>query len=524
MKTAAAIDLKRKIHEPTELGALAEAHRAAGRRIVHCHGCFDVVHPGHLRYLQFAREQGDVLVVSLTGDDAIEKADGTRPYVPQELRAEQLAAIAFVDHVVIADGATAEPIIAALRPDVYIKGKEYEGSGHPGFAAERALVESHGGRVLFSSGEVVFSSTALIDRIERAAGEDRQHQATRLRTSCQRWGVSADGLDRLIDEGFRGRRVLVVGDAMQDRYVFCDANNVASEAPVLSVRPLEEQTYLGGAAVIAAHLKTLGAEPHLVTAVGDDAASASMIEQLDALGVTHTCVRVRRALPVKLRYLVEAQKLLKVDHAGEQPLDSDGERRMLSPVAERRDALDGVIFADFGCGLISGTLLRKAVPLLREHVGTIAAGVSGPRKSLMALEHIDLLSLNERELRTITGDFECGLPTIAASIMAKLRLANLVLTLGPRGSVLFRPRESDPQHWFEGRLRSDYLPALSEHAVDTLGAGDAYLATATLTRIAGGALPHAGYLGSIAAALAIGQLGNQPIRAEQLRQRVAAGI
>jgi cytidyltransferase-like protein len=67
-------------------------HRAQGKRIVHCHGCFDVVHPGHLRYLQFARTQGDILVVSLTSDDAIEKEDGVRPHVPQELRAEMLAA------------------------------------------------------------------------------------------------------------------------------------------------------------------------------------------------------------------------------------------------------------------------------------------------------------------------------------------------------------------------------------------------------------------------------------------------
>ena len=138
------LDLMRKVCPPGRLAEAADQWRRDGLTIVLCHGCFDIVHPGHVRYLQFARQQGDVLVVSLTGNDAIEKADGTRPYVPQELRAESLAALEPVDQVVIADGPTAEPIIQALRPQVYVKGREYEHSTHPGFLAERRLVESLG--------------------------------------------------------------------------------------------------------------------------------------------------------------------------------------------------------------------------------------------------------------------------------------------------------------------------------------------------------------------------------------------
>ena len=143
--------MSRKVCTLEELIQIRSEARAAGKVVVQCHGCFDIVHPGHLRYLQFARQQGDALAVSLTGDDAIEKSDGTRPYVPQELRAESLAALEVVDHVAVVDGPTAEPVIEALRPAVYIKGKEYEGSDHPGFLAERRLVESLGGRVIFSS-------------------------------------------------------------------------------------------------------------------------------------------------------------------------------------------------------------------------------------------------------------------------------------------------------------------------------------------------------------------------------------
>jgi len=140
--------------------------------VVHCHGCFDIVHPGHLKYLQFAHQQGEVLVVSLSGDDAIEKPDGKAPYMPQEFRAESLAALEFVDHVVVSETPTAEPIIRALRPDIYIKGKDYERSTHPGFLAEKALVESLGGRVMFSSGDVLFSSSAILDDLSATLEAD----------------------------------------------------------------------------------------------------------------------------------------------------------------------------------------------------------------------------------------------------------------------------------------------------------------------------------------------------------------
>jgi sugar/nucleoside kinase (ribokinase family) len=100
--------------------------------------------------------------------------------------------------------------------------------------------------------------------------------------------------------------------------------------------------------------------------------------------------------------------------------------------------------------------------------------------------------------------------------MHELRLANLAVTMGRRGAVLFRPRESDPSQWFTGRLRSEYLPALSPYAVDPVGAGDAFLAAATLALTTGASLMQAGYLGSAASAIAVTRLGNEPVTRDQL--------
>ena len=510
------LDLSRKICVIDHLGNLARQYHEGHQAIVLCHGCFDIVHPGHLRYLQFARSQGDVLIVSLTGDDAIEKADGTRPYITQNLRAETLAALELVDHVVIADGPTAEPVIQALEPDVYIKGKEYQHSTHPGFLAEKQLVEGYGGKVIYSSGEVVFSSTELLDRLGESMESEGFHGRFRLAAWCGRWNINAPSMSSLLHEGFAGKRVAVVGDAIRDHYVFCDPANVAGEAPILSVRPLEEASYLGGASIIAAHLKAMGAQPHLVTTIGWDDASSNLIADLEQRQIECTTYPTRRQLPTKRRYLVENQKLLKVDQATPQPLDTTTQRKMVDLLVEMAPELDAIIFADFGYGTVTSNLLEEALPVLRPQVKTIAGDVSGAQLTLLAYHNADLLTPSERELRSVVGDFEQSLPTVAFSLMKKLHLANLTVTMGHHGSVLFRPREDNPDQWFTSRLRSEYLPCLAAHATDPLGAGDAFLAAATLALCSDATLPQAGYIASAAAAIQVTQIGNQPVSAGDL--------
>lgn len=509
----------RKVVRLDRLPDVAADHRAAGRRLVLGHGCFDIVHPGHVRYLQWAKGVGDVLVVSLTGDDGIEKQDGTRPHVPQELRAENLAALECVDQVVIVEDPTALPVIDALRPDVYVKGKEYEHSHHRGFLEEQRRVEAHGGRVMFCSGDVVFSSSSILTDMPARAGEAGFGESDRLSACCARWGIDRPWLRRTLGEGFAGKRVAVVGDSVCDRYIFCEQADVAAEAPVLSVRPVREQSYLGASAIIAAHLKALGAQPHLLTTTAPpeaDSASRELLQTLERAGVAVSALHTHRALPVKQRYLAEDQKLLKVNRGEARPLDSAMTRRLLATLDELADGLDAVIFTDFGFGTVSAALLEQALPMLRPRVATIAGDVSGPHRTLMACHGADLLTPTERELRAVAGDFDGSLPSIAARTMTALRTPNLIVTMGKRGAVLFRPREDDPARWFESRLRSDYIPAMASRVDDPVGAGDALLAVSTLALASGCTLPQAGYLGSAAAAVAVSRLGNLPVSCDDL--------
>jgi len=123
-----------------EAAALAERLRAEGKRIVLANGCFDLLHVGHLRYLRAARALGDVLFVGINSDAAVQRLKGVgRPLMPVRERAELLASLRTVDHVVVFDDDTADRLLAAVRPAVHAKGTDYTAGSVPEGVTARAV-------------------------------------------------------------------------------------------------------------------------------------------------------------------------------------------------------------------------------------------------------------------------------------------------------------------------------------------------------------------------------------------------
>lgn len=505
-----------KIVSQQALTAAAATARAQGKTVVQCHGCFDIVHPGHLRYLEFARQQGDVLIVTVTGDAAT--AEGAQPYIPQEIRAENLAALMFVDHVHIVADPTAEKVLAEVRPEIYVKGREFEYSRDPAFAAERAVVEGYGGRILFSSGEIAFNSAPFLEHLAGTA-ETESH---RLRLICRRYDVTAETLGTVV-ERFRNLHVLVVGDVVMDRYVLCDALGVASESPMISLAHRDERTYVGGAAIVARHIAALGAHAFLLSAGAHDAASRIVTDVLTAEGVESHLIPSRTALVEKTRFLADDTKLFKLDRAQCLPLDSVAERRAALILEQQSRVADAVIFCDFGYGVITAGLLARVLPTLRHNVPIITADVSGGRANLLHFHHVDLLCPTELEARAMLNNYDAGLSAVAWQLLERTQARHLFITMEKRGLVLFdRASQQRGTPEWSGRLHSEAFPSFGVWAVDKLGCGDALLAASTLALAAEAPLVHAAYLGNAAAAIELSMHGNHPIDANKLRSWIAA--
>jgi D-beta-D-heptose 7-phosphate kinase/D-beta-D-heptose 1-phosphate adenosyltransferase len=154
-----------RVLDAAALESFVRDARAAGRRIVFTNGVFDILHPGHLRYLQAARRHGDLLVVGLNSDASVRRNKGpSRPINPEHERAEVLAALDCVDAVSIFDDETPADIIRRVQPDVLVKGADWPADQIVG----RDTVESRGGRVILEPVEHGYSTTAIIERVKRA--------------------------------------------------------------------------------------------------------------------------------------------------------------------------------------------------------------------------------------------------------------------------------------------------------------------------------------------------------------------
>src|SRR4051794_10066708 len=457
---------ERKVLSLEQLLEFREAAQQAGKTVVHCHGCFDIVHPGHIHHLQHARSLGDVLIVSVSADSQVNKGVD-RPLIPEDLRAASLAALECVDRVYLNPLPTAVELLDLLQPDVYVKGREYEHNHDPRFVAERETVTRHGGRVVFSSGDIVYSSTAIIGGMRLAESMNGE----KIGRFCQQHALDARSLQSIVAR-FQGKRVVVIGDYILDRYHFCDTSGIAGEAPVVALRSLERKDYDGGAGIVAAHLAGLGAAPVLVCSSADDDASFQADMRLAARGIDVRSIRLRRQAVVKNRYLVEETKMFKVDEGQVAPLDSKSEQVLAEQILAAVEGAAAVIFADFGYGTISAGLLERVMPTLRANVPILTADVSGRQSNLLRFGGVDLLCPTEREVRETLHDFGSGLGAVVSRLLQTTQAGQAIITLGKQGLVTFDWPKDTPEA-SEYRLRSEYLPALPARPIDSLGCGDA---------------------------------------------------
>jgi rfaE bifunctional protein nucleotidyltransferase chain/domain len=200
--------------------------RPRQKKVIMCHGVFDVVHPGHLRHLIYAKSKADILIASLTADVHISKGK-YRPHVPQELRAINLAAFEVVDYVLIDSEATPLKNLGLIKPDIFAKGYEYQSSGLPLKTQEELdVIHSYGGEIIFTPGDFIFSSSQLIEAAPPSL------RVEKLVTLMESTGIGFDMLRRALDS-LGGRRVHVVGDTIVDTLTYTSMIGGQAKTPTM---------------------------------------------------------------------------------------------------------------------------------------------------------------------------------------------------------------------------------------------------------------------------------------------------
>lgn len=473
-----------------------------------CHGVFDVVHPGHVRHLAYAKTKADYLVVSITADRHIKK--GTyRPHIPEELRALNLAAFEMVDFVIIDEEATPLKNIAILQPDFFAKGFEYTSSGlPPATQAEAVAIESYGGQLIFTPGDVVYSSSKFLNLALP------QVQIEKLLLLMERAKLTFDNLRATVAK-LANYHVHVVGDTIVDSYTRTTVIGGQTKTPTISVLQQGRDDYIGGAGIVAQHLRAAGAKVSFSTVLGNDSLKDFVIDGLESCGVkTLAVIDATRPTTHKNVIIAGGYRLLKIDTLDNQPIAERILEQLLSSI--KSTTVDAIVFSDFRHGLFNRSSISPMTQAIPAGAFKVADSQVATRwGNISDFKAFDLITPNEREARFSLADQDSSLSHLSRQLTTATDFQNLILKLGERGVFcVSRAPDATSDHFS--------ISSFAHNVVDAVGAGDALLAYATLAMLSDNCLVTAGILGSMAAACECELDGNIPIRAENVIAKITA--
>lgn len=467
-------------------------------------GYFNVLHPGHLRLLRFAKEYGGRLVVAVESD----RMAGRAAHVPEQLRLEGVQSNAWVDEAFIVDEPVAA-VIARLRPDFVVKGKEHESLFNP----ELAALEQYGGKLLFSSGETVFSSLDLIRKEfkefdSRSIGLPHEYLA--------RHGIERAKLAGLVQH-FSKLKVCVVGDLIIDEYITCQPLGMSQEDPTIVVTPIDSTRFIGGAGIVAAHAAGLGASVRFISVTGADVTRDFAVKGLAEMGVeAQLLLDDSRPTTLKQRFRCKGKSLLRVSHLHQGAISVAHQTQIIAAVELAMDSADLLVFSDFNYGCLPQTLVDQVIRSAKSRGVMLAADSqsSSQMGDISRYRGMDLLTPTEHEARISTRNQVDGLVVLAETLRHQSLAKNILLKMGEEG-VLIHAGNGSVDSWL-----TDRVGALNSAPKDVAGAGDSLLITSALTLASGGNIWEAACLGSVAAAVQVGRVGNTPIQTKELLQEL----
>jgi rfaE bifunctional protein kinase chain/domain len=388
-----------------------------------------------------------------------------------------------------------------------MKGKEYETREN----AELSVVEAYGGKLIFGSGEVRFSSLNLLQH------EYLDTNFSTIRKPLdypERHGFSMAQLKAILPK-FSGLRVLVIGDLILDEYVTCEALGMSQEDPTIVVTPIDNKVFVGGAGIVAAHARGLGADVRFVSVVGHDDRADTARNFLGTYGVeAHFFVDNTRPTTLKQRFRASGKTLLRVNHLRQHDAGPALVARMAADVSDLLRTTDLVLFADFNYGCLPQSLVDACISRAKERGVMMAADsqASSQISDISRFRGMHLITPTEREARLALRDNSSGLVVLAEQLQQVAEAENVVVTLGSEG-VLLHGRES-------GGHSTDRLPAFNTLPKDVAGAGDSFFCCAALALRAGEDMWRSAYLGSLAAACQVSRVGNTPLGVADLLQEI----
>lgn len=480
-----------KIKSLTELEKIIAKLKKSGKKVVHCHGVFDLMHPGHIHHFYAARKKGDCLIVTITKNEYVGKGPG-RPVFNQRLRAESVAAVECVDYVAINEWPTAIETIRKLKPSFYVKGIDYANADEDltgNIRPEREAVESVGGKLVFTD-EVSFSSSSILNTYFSVFSEETR---LFLKQFHKRY-TEEDVISYLKD--LQGMKVLVVGDTIIDEYHYCKGLGKSPKETIVTTKYLSSESFAGGVLACANHVASICGHVDLITGLGRQNSYEQFVrEHLKPNVKPHFFYREDASTIIKRRFVepVFLSKMFQVSFLEDSYLPEEVDSDLRAHLTKILPKYDVVLVADYGHGFLSPAtidVLGKKAKFLAVNTQTNSANIGF--NLVTKYRHVDYICIDEPEIRLAMHNRIGPLEPLIDRVSKLLKTKMVMITRGHLGSIAHKPGEPFAA-----------TPIFSSEIVDRVGAGDAFFAVTAPCAAKNYPSDLIGFIGNAVGAMAV---------------------
>ena len=498
--------MKKKIIDFSEVEKILKPIKRKGKKIVHCHGVFDLLHIGHLKHFKSAKKYGDILVISVTPDKFVQKGF-ERPYFNSEQRMESLASIEVVDFVILNNSTNAVDIIKKIKPNYYVKGPDYKNfkediTGQ--IKNEELVVKKNGGKIVFTE-DPIYSSSSILNQSGSTFNLFQKSFINKIKPEINLNNFNAH-INKLQD-----LKVLVIGETIIDQYVFCEALGKSGKEPHLVLKDVSEELYLGGVLSIARNIADFCNKITILSMLGQKKEYEKYIKKNMAKNIQSKFLyKSKSPTIIKKRYIesISNNKVLGIYAMNDDFLNKKDESIFEKMILEEIKEHDVVIVSDYGHGLVTkklAKLLCKKSKFLALNAQANASNIG--YHSIQKYRGVDCVVMNETELRHELRDKNEKLKILVKKLTNMIKIKDLIVTRGNNGAILYNS------------FNKKYItcPAFASKVVDKVVAGDSMLSIMSILIKLKFKNMISLFLGSLAGALSVGEMSNKvPIKKTKL--------
>ena len=488
-----------KSHKIVNLNQLKKILHKTRLKVGLVHGVFDIVHVGHKRYFEEAKSWCDKLIVSITVDKFVNKGP-SRPIFNERLRAEMLASIEFIDYVVLSENETAVHVINQIKPNLYIKGKDYKdlkGDLTKNIIKEKKAVEKNKGKILFTE-NIQFSSSSIINNFYKPQTILSEIKNLNLNAS----DLSKDCLKNLFK--ISTKKVAILGEIIIDEYIFSKEMDKPSKENIHAVNFIKKETYQGGTLAIAKNLSQFCKKIDVFSSGAFTTEEKKFIKSIDNNHKNiNTYIEKSKFQTIKKTRVLDEnnRKIFEI-------YNKKGEKKYLlnrylkNLITKKFKKYDFVIICDFGHGFLNEDIYNLVEKNSKKVSINVQTNSDNRGFNLVTkYKKANLVCIDEPEIRLALSDRYSDFKILAKKLYKKIKLNKLIITRGNAGISVFEFKKSS-------KIKEISFSAFESNPIDTIGAGDAVLGIVSLMNMKDIKLEVMAFCGNVFGALATKYLGH----------------